>query len=126
MSLWALVSFLGSIGFLTFAIYQFVKTRNLVRNGIKTTGKIVRERDLGVGSGLIVHTIQFQSRDRGDIEFKNFSFISSHEVNSVVNILYNSRNPGHAKIDTRLSLWSFPLFFGLVGIVGFIVGLRNF
>ena len=112
----------GGLGTLTFGIYQFFRTTMLVSRGLRAIGIINSERRLGrAGDAYFIHVISFETPDGGQFQFSNFGFLP-RDVDSEVTVLYDSQDPGRAKIDTPFNLWSVPALYGILGSVFTIIG----
>ena len=70
-----------------------------------------------------MNVVRYQTRDKTNVEFKNYSLFS-HNVNEMVHILYDPNNQEWAKINSWRILWGSSLVLGLLGILFIVVGLR--
>ena len=121
MDIWFFI--MGTVSLLI-AIYKFIDTKILIARGISTTGTVIKEKSWGgPGEKLFVNVVRYQTRDKTNVEFKNYSLFS-HNVNEMVHILYDPNNPEWAKINSWRILWGSSLVLGLLGILFIVVGLR--
>lgn len=121
---------LFSIGFLAFGIFQFVKTRKLVKNGITVNAKITdvlrkesqsQDEDGHTTTSYSYYPVYEFNDKQGEkytVESRNgFAFKNKFKVGDSVEVIYLEEKPRDAAIKKGGALWFLPIIMILLGIV---------
>ncbi|MBU1119891.1 DUF3592 domain-containing protein [Patescibacteria group bacterium] len=124
------VLFLIGLVFLGFGIFQFLKSKKLVSNGVTSTAKIIEIRqkksqtqdDEGytTTSYSYAPVFEFETKngEKYTVESKHgFANKNKFRVGESVEIIYLEEKPQDACIKKFGSLWSLPIILILVGIM---------
>jgi len=131
---WQAVPLVGTIflvlgsGFLVMGVVLGLITSNFVENGRQAQATVVSLQAVSGDNGVTYAPV-FQYSGADGREHTVTSHASSSpagfSVGERVNILYSSKDPEDARIDTLWQLWGFPLIFcplgGLFALVGAIL-----
>ena len=105
--------------FLAVGIGTLVSTMNHLDNGVMTEGKVIELRQ---SEDVVYPTVRF--RVNGDaVEFEGAigTGTGSYEIGQTVNVLYDVAQPKNATIRSFTDLWLFPLIFGGVGVIEYLI-----
>lgn len=116
---------LGLIGFLFlcigggFGVYSHLKAQDAER----VEGAVVKlERTGGKGSTRPVVHFQVNGQSFG-ISGTVSSSPPAYQVGEKVTVLYKRDNPGDAQIDSFVERWLFPVIFGGIGLLLFVIAV---
>jgi hypothetical protein len=125
---------LFGIGFLGFGIFQFLKTRKLVKNGITMTAKVTdilqkesqsQDEDGYTTTSYSYYPVyEFTTKDgeTHTVESKNgFAFKNKFKVGDSVEVIYLEEKPQDATIKKGGNLWFLPVIMIIVGVVFFVL-----
>jgi hypothetical protein len=113
------------IGLFGGGIYSFLSTRDFIGEAATTGGVVIdleRERDAD-GNDSYYPRVQFETNGRS-YQFRGQvgSGRGTFKVGEQVEVLYDPADPYHARINSFLQLWFFPLFLGGMGVVFTAIG----
>ena len=107
----------GLIGCLVMGI----NTKELVEQGIETTGTVVKFAEMRSqgGSPTYAPVVEFTTIDGSAVRFQEdyYSDTPSHRVGDKVEIIYDPTSPNNASINTLWGLWGAVIALGILGFV---------
>lgn len=130
---WVVGNIFAGLGglFLVISLGFTYHTRNFVARAETATGQVValeyrRSRDTHDGSTSYLYypVVEFALADGQQIRFESQvgSSWPRFRVGQAVEVLYDPRNPQKAQINRFWELWLFPVVFGGLGAVFFLIG----
>jgi hypothetical protein len=113
------------IGLFGGGIYSFLSTRDFIGEAATTGGVVIdleREQDAD-GNDSYYPRVQFETNGRS-YQFRGQvgSGYGTFKVGEQVEVLYDPADPHHARINSFVQLWFFPLFLGAMGVVFTAIG----
>ncbi len=117
-------SIVMAITVLTISLFIYLHTRSFVRSATQTQGTVVKldQEDSRSGSFPIV-----SFRDARGQEHEFTSSVSqnppAYKVGDAVAVLYQTGQPGNAKINSFFEVWGWNLILGGIGVGNFVFGL---
>lgn len=113
------------IGLFGGGIYSFLSTRDFIGEAATTGGVVIdleREHDAD-GNHSYYPRVQFEANGRS-YQFRGQvgSGRGTFKVGEQVEVLYDPADPHHARINSFVQLWFFPLFLGGMGVVFTAIG----
>lgn len=102
--------------------YCYLGTQDLLKNGVRSTGKVVELRR--TGKGAFSPVIQFETPDHRNIttSSKVSSNPPTHQVGDSVTVLYRAESPEDVSLDEPLDLWFITGILGGLGTIFIIIG----
>lgn len=114
------------VAILIAGIVSFFKRRNQIANSISADGLITSfATEMGRSGYLYYPVVQFTIPSRQTFTFKSSvgSSRSGYTVGQQVKVIYDTRNPQEAEIDSLTSLWLVPGCMVAMGLAFTILGL---
>jgi len=113
------------IGLFGGGIYSFLSTRDFIGEAATTGGVVIdleRAQDAD-GNDSYYPRVQFETNGRS-YQFRGQvgSGRGTFKVGEPVEILYDPADPYHARINSFIQLWFFPMFLGGMGVVFTAIG----
>ena len=113
------------IGLFGGGIYSFLSTRDFIGEAASANGVVVgleREQDAD-GNDSYYPRVQFEANGRS-YQFRGQvgSGRGTFRVGEQVEVLYDPADPHHARINSFVQLWFFPMFLGGIGVVFTAIG----
>ncbi|MGZ5245216.1 MAG: DUF3592 domain-containing protein [Bacteroidia bacterium] len=124
------VFFVAGLLLLVFVIHKYLENKKLIRNGIRTTGKVIglkKEKDSD-GDEMFRPVYEFFTNTNQRIVFESDYSLSFkiRKIGDEVRIIYDWQNPKNAKVDTLREFY-LPVIFGFViALVFIVIGCRYF
>ncbi|MGZ5282556.1 MAG: DUF3592 domain-containing protein [Bacteroidia bacterium] len=124
------VFFVAGLLLLVFVIHKYLENKKLIRNGIRTTGKVIglkKEKDSD-GDEMFRPVYEFFTNTNQRIVFESDYSLSFkiRKIGDEVRIIYDWQNPKNAKVDTLREFY-LPVIFGFViALVFIVIGCRFF
>jgi hypothetical protein len=121
---WLLLLFFGAIGtgLLYIAGMQGIERYPLWRDRVEARGTIMEikeERSAGGSEIVYFPVVEFSANGNAKMRFRaeaGSANASSYEVGTEVDVLYDPRDPMHARIGSVSQLWTGPMATGGIGL----------
>lgn len=120
-----IVSFALGLGLLAGAGYMFLDTRQLIAAAATAPGTVVAfERRSSKGGSTDYPVIEFATA-AGELRRFTTSGAGDYARGEVVEVLYDARDPGNARVNVFLELWLGSVALGGFGLLCLGVGIGN-
>lgn len=117
-------TFVGSIFFLVGAFLTY-QTNDFMNNAVATRGTVIAVETIYSNDGT-TYKPTFSYIDANGKRYESETFISSSSYNfsrgTLVDIMYDRRDPSEMRIDSWFSLWGFGFVFMAVGVAPMVIG----
>lgn len=131
---WAALLIFGTIGLAALAAGTIwgLESYPVFRDNVPTQGAVVEEfADKSDKTSEVVYFPVVEFAIAGDVKVRFRSAIGStgspgYETGTTVDVLYDPRNPSHARIGSFKQLWTGPLTIGCLGLILFLLSLVIF
>lgn len=115
---------------LAIAVFSFVQTRLFYKRAEHSTGKVVQVEEQRGHDGEIAHVSIFEFVDSsGKVHTVRDSVASqpaSHKVGDAVVVLYETRSPSDARLESFASLWLGSVVMASLGALALVFSLLLF
>jgi len=113
------------IGLFGGGIYSYLSTGDFIAQAASAAGVVIgleREQDAD-GNDTYYPRVQFEAKGRS-YQFRGQvgSGYGTFKVGEQVEVFYDPADPDHARINSFVQLWFFPLFLGGMGVVFTAIG----